>query len=72
VKATLKAALSDAAYTSWIAPLVLLHVEVGLVVIAAPNCFVHSELQNTYVSALQGAMEAASPQRVLGGPAGRF
>ena len=58
-KAALSAALSAAEYSSWIAPLDLLHVEAGLVVIAAPNCFVRSELQSTHASALQGAVEAA-------------
>ena len=58
-KVTLQATLSEAEFTTWIAPLTLLHVEETLVVIGAPNCFVRSELQGIYASALEEALEAA-------------
>jgi chromosomal replication initiation ATPase DnaA len=57
-RVALQATLSEAEFTTWIAPLALLHVEETLVVIGAPNCFVRSELQGIYASALEEALEA--------------
>ena len=52
-------------YTTWIAPLVLLHAEDMLVVIGTPNCFVRTEIQTTYAASLQEALEQAWDRTVV-------
>ena len=45
VKAALKATLPDADYATWIAPLLLVHAEDAVAVIATPNVFVRTEIE---------------------------
>ena len=63
-QAALQTAMPEAEYTTWIAPLVLLHIEEALMVIAAPNCFVRDELLGTYARALQDAVDGAWGRRM--------
>ena len=58
-KAVLQETMPDQDYSTWIAPLMLLHAEDRLVVVGTPNCFVRSEIQHTYAAALQEALEQA-------------
>jgi hypothetical protein len=64
-RAVLQEKLLHQDYTTWIAPLVLLHAEEMLVVLGMPNCFVRAEIQNTYAAALQEALEQAWGQTVI-------
>ena len=64
-KTFLRETVPEPDYTTWIAPLVLLHTEDMLVVIGTPNCFVRTEIQTTYAAALQEALEQAWDRTVV-------
>lgn len=57
VKAALKATLPDPDYATWIAPLLLMHAEDDVAVIATPNVFVRTEIEGRYALVLQAALE---------------
>ncbi len=46
-------------YATWIAPLDLVHVDEALIVVAVPNVFVRTEIQNAYAAVLQEALDMA-------------
>ena len=55
--AALQATLPAADYATWIAPLLLVHAEDAVAVIATPNVFVRSEIEGRYAIVLQEALE---------------
>ena len=57
VKAALQATLPAADYATWIAPLLLVHAEDAVAVIATPNVFVRMEVEGRYAMVLQEAVE---------------
>jgi hypothetical protein len=57
VKIALEAMVPATDYSTWIAPMQLIHAEEALAVIATPNVFVRSEIQSRFITPLRAALE---------------